>query len=185
MDSTKLNTKFDVPAETLSILAEIGQEINSSLNLDEVLPAAAALIKRLIDYEIFAVLLPEEGTNQMYFRFAIGHRAEVVEHWRIPIGEGIIGAAASTGQPIRVGDVHADPRYLNAVDGVRSELAVPLVIQGRVIGVLDIESKQPDYFTRDQQNILMLVASRIGTAIANAKLFEHERNQTEDRKSVV
>ena len=179
MDSTKLNTKIDMPAETLSILAEIGQEINSSLNLDEVLPNAAALIKRLIDYEIFAVLLPEEGTNQMYFRFAIGHRAEVVEHWRIPIGEGIIGAAASTGQPIRVGDVHADPRYLNAVDGVRSELAVPLVVRGRVIGVLDIESKQPDYFTRDQQNILMLVASRIGTAIENAKLFEHERNQAE------
>src|SRR5580693_3022750 len=179
MNTAKLNPKFDVPAETLAVLAEITQEINASLNLDEVLATAAALIKRLIDYEIFAVLLPEEGTNQMYFRFAIGHRAEVVEHWRIPIGEGIIGAAASTGQPIRVGDVHADPRYLNAVDGVRSELAVPLVVRGRVIGVLDIESKQPDYFTRDQQNILMLVASRIGTAIENAKLFEHERNQAE------
>ena len=50
------------------------------------LPTAAALIKRLVDYEIFAVLLPEEGTDQMYFRFAIGHRAEVVDHWRIPDG---------------------------------------------------------------------------------------------------
>jgi phosphoserine phosphatase RsbU/P len=179
MDSTKLNSQLDVPAETLSILAEIGQEINSSLNLDEVLPNAAALIKRLIDFEIFAVLLPEEGTKQMYFRFAIGHRPEVVEHWRIPIGEGIIGAAAATGQAIRVGDVHSDSRYLSAVEGVRSELAVPLIVRGRVIGVLDIESKQPDYFTRDQQNILMLVASRIGTAIENAKLFEHERNQAE------
>lgn len=179
MDATKLNSKFEIPAETLAILAEISKEINASLNLDEVLPNAASLIKRLIDYEVFAVLLPEEGTDQMYFRFAIGHRQEVVDHWRIPMGEGIIGAAAATGQAIRVGDVRADSRYLNALDGVRSELAVPLVVRGRVIGVMDIESSQLDYFTPDQQNILTLVASRIGTAIENAKLYEHERNQAE------
>lgn len=179
MDAAKLNAKLDVPAETLAVLAEISQEINASLNLDEVLASAAAQIKRLIDYEIFAVLLPEQGTDQLYFRFAIGHRPEVVEHWRIPMGEGIIGAAASTGLPVRVGNVHNDSRYLSAVEGVKSELAVPLIVRGRVIGVLDIESSQPDYFTPDQQNILMLVASRIGTAVENAKLFEHERNQAE------
>ncbi|MGA7918788.1 MAG: SpoIIE family protein phosphatase [Candidatus Acidiferrales bacterium] len=179
MDSTRLNSKIEVPAETLAILAEISQEINASLNLDEVLPSAAALIKRLIDYEVFAVLLPEEGTDQLCFRFAIGHRQEVVDHWRIPMGEGIIGAAATTGQAIRVGDVRSDPRYLNALDGIRSELAVPLIVRGRVIGVLDIESSELDYFTTDQQNILTLVASRIGTAIENAKLYEHERNQAE------
>jgi phosphoserine phosphatase RsbU/P len=179
MDSTRLNSKIEIPAETLAILAEISQEINASLNLDEVLPGAAALIKRLIDYEVFAVLLPEEGTDQLCFRFAIGHRQEVVDHWRIPMGEGIIGAAATTGQAIRVGNVRSDPRYLNALDGIRSELAVPLIVRGRVIGVLDIESSELDYFTPDQQNILTLVASRIGTAIENAKLYEHERNQAE------
>lgn len=179
MDSAELNAKLEIPAETLAILAEISQEINASLDLDEVLANAAAQIKRLIDYEIFAVALPEEGTNQLYFRFAIGHRPEVVEHWRIPIGEGIIGTAAATGQPIRVADVHNDRRYLNALDTVLSELAVPLVVRGRVIGVLDIESSQPDYFTRDQQNILMLIAGRIGTAVENARLFQHERNQAE------
>jgi sigma-B regulation protein RsbU (phosphoserine phosphatase) len=168
MDATKLNPKIDVPADALKILAELSQEINASLNLDEVLPNAAKLIKRLVDYEIFAVLLPDETTDQMYFRFAIGHRAEVVNHWRIPMGEGIIGAVAATGQAIRVGDVRADPRYLNALDAVRSELAVPLIVRGRVIGVLDIESNELDYFTPYQQTILTLVASRIGTAIENA-----------------
>ena len=179
MESTELNSKAEIPAETLAVLAELSQEINASLNLDEVLASAAALVKRLIAYEIFAVLLPEEGTNQLYFRFAIGHRPEVVEHWRIPMGEGIIGAVAATGQPIRVGNVSEDSRYLNALDSVSSELAVPLIVRGRVIGVLDIESSQPNYFTRDQQNILMLVAARIGTAIENARLFQHERNQAE------
>ena len=179
MDSTELNSKVELPAETLAILADISQEINASLNLDEVLATAAAQIKRLIDYEVFAVLLPEKNSDQLYFRFAIGHRPEVVEHWRIPMDEGIIGAAAATGQPIRVSDVTKDKRYLNALDGVRSELAVPLIHGGRVIGVLDIESSQPDYFTPDQQNILVLVASRISTAVENARLYEHERNQAE------
>ncbi|HTS13270.1 MAG TPA: SpoIIE family protein phosphatase [Candidatus Limnocylindrales bacterium] len=179
VDLTELNSKQEIPAETLAVLVEISREINTSLDLDEVLASAAAQIKRLIDYEIFAVILREEATNELYFRFAIGHRPEVVEHWRIPMGDGIIGAAASTGLPIRVGDVTKDTRYLNALDGVRSELAVPLVVRGRVVGVLDIESSHPDYFTPDQQNILTLVASRIGTAIENARLFENTRRQAE------
>ena len=179
MDSVELNPKLEMPAETLSILAELSEEINASLNLDEVLKSAAALIKRLIDYEIFAVLLPEAGTQQLFFRFAIGHRPEVVEHWRVPIGDGIIGTVAATGRSIRVGDVKKDSRYLNALDAVRSELAVPLIVRGRVVGVLDIESRLHDYFTRDQQNILMLVASRIGTAVENARLFENARSQAE------
>ncbi len=58
MDAAKPTSKLDVPADALKVLAELSQEINASLNLDEVLPSAAALIKRLIDYEIFAVVLP-------------------------------------------------------------------------------------------------------------------------------
>ncbi|HEV3480756.1 MAG TPA: GAF domain-containing protein, partial [Candidatus Acidoferrales bacterium] len=157
MDSTELNSIQEVPTETLAVLSEISHEINSSLNLDQVLASAAQQVKRLMDYEIFAVLLPVENTNDLYVRFAIGHRPEVIEHWRIPMGDGIIGAAATTGQAIRVGDVLKDPRYLPAVDAVRSEMAVPLIVRGRVIGVVDIESRQPDYFTPAQQTILTLV----------------------------
>ncbi|MGH9775098.1 MAG: SpoIIE family protein phosphatase [Candidatus Acidiferrales bacterium] len=178
MDETISKTQ-DMPEEVLATLAEIGHEINASLNLDEVLAHAAALIKTLIDYEIFAVLMPEENSNELYFRFAIGHRPEVVEHWRIPVGEGLIGTVAATGKPIRVGDVRKDPRYLNALDSVQSELAVPLLVQGRVIGVLDIQSNQLDYFTPAQQKILELLASRITSAIENASLFERVRRQAD------
>ncbi|MHB8486597.1 MAG: SpoIIE family protein phosphatase [Candidatus Acidiferrales bacterium] len=179
MEPVELNVTQELPAEMLATMAEIGQEINASLNLDEVLAHAAAQIKRLIDYEIFAVLLLDENAHELHFRFAIGHRQEVVENWRIPVGQGIIGAAASTGRPVRVSDVHKDSRYLNALDAVQSELAVPLVVQGRVVGVLDIESSQLDYFTRDQQNILMMLATRISSAIENARLFERTRHQAD------
>ncbi|MFZ3202095.1 MAG: SpoIIE family protein phosphatase [Candidatus Acidiferrales bacterium] len=179
MDSAELNSALEIPVETLAILTEISQEINASLNLDEVLTSAAAQIKRLVDYEIFAILLLDENAQKLYFRFAIGHRPEVVEHWRVPLGDGIIGAAAATGQAIRVGDVSKDPRYMNAVDAVRSEMAVPLVVRGRVIGVMDIESHETDYFTPAQQNILTVVASRVGTAIENARLYENAQEQAE------
>jgi phosphoserine phosphatase RsbU/P len=179
MGQTNLNSVQDIPAETLAVLSEISYEINTSLNLDQVLASAAQQIRRLIDYEIFAVLLPEEGTSELYFRFAIGHRNEVIEHWRIPVGDGIIGAAVATGQAVRVGDVSKDPRYLPAVDEVRSELAVPLIVRGRVIGVMDIESRELDYFTPAQQQILTLVAGRIGTAIENARLYENAQKQAE------
>jgi phosphoserine phosphatase RsbU/P len=179
MDAKAFNPALEIPAETLAVLAEISHEINSSLNLDQVLASAAQQIKRLMDFEIFAVLLPEPGTNELYVRFAIGHRPEVIEHWRIPMADGIIGAAATTGEAVRVGDVLKDPRYLPAVENVRSELAVPLIVRGRVIGVMDIESRQPDYFTPSQQAILTLVASRIGTAVENARLFESAQKQAE------
>jgi sigma-B regulation protein RsbU (phosphoserine phosphatase) len=179
MDSIELNAPVEMPSEVLAVLTEISREINSTLSLDEVLSTTASQVKRLIDYEIFAVLLIDDTQNNLCFRFAIGHRKEVEEHWRIPIGDGIIGTAASTGQAIRVGDVSKDPRYLSAVDAVRSELAVPLISRGRIIGVMDIESRQPNYFTPAQQNILTLVASRIGTAIVNAQLYENAQKQAE------
>src|SRR5580704_5672938 len=98
MDSIELNSTAEMPPGTLAALTEISREINSTLNLDEVLARAASQVKRLIDFEIFAVLLVDDAANNLYFRFAIGHRANVVEHWRIPVGDGIIGTAASTGQ---------------------------------------------------------------------------------------
>jgi sigma-B regulation protein RsbU (phosphoserine phosphatase) len=172
-------TQTELSPEILATLVELGEEINASLDLDQVLQKAAALVKRLVDYEIFAVMLLDEAAQQLYFRFAIGHRPEVVEKWRVPVGKGITGTAAQTRRPVRVADVQQDGRYINAVDSVRSELAVPIVFKGKCIGVLDIQSREVDYFTRDQQNILALVAGRLAGAIENAQLFESTRRQAD------
>ncbi len=101
----------------------------------------------------------------------------MIDHWRIPVGQGITGTAAATREPVRVSDVRNDPRYINAIDAVRSELAVPLMFHGEVIGVLDLQSQQLDYFTHEQQEILTLLASRLAVAIENARLFERARSQ--------
>jgi len=186
MNPTETNTHatatspgLEVSAEVLATLAQIGEEVNASLDLDEVLAKTAALIKRHIDYEIFGVLMLEGDGSYLKHRFAIGYPRDLAENLRIPVGQGITGTAAATGHSVRVSDTSKDSRYINAIDSVRSELAVPLMMQGKCVGVLDIQSRHIDYFTRDQQNILTLLASRLAVAIENARLFQQVRAQAD------
>ena len=179
MEAADPNTVTSESPEVLATLAEIGQEVNASLDLDEVLAKSAALIKKHIDYEMFGVLLMDDNGSYLRHRFAIGYPPGLAENLEIPIGQGITGTAARTGHPVRVSDVSEDPRYINAIDSVRSELAVPLIFRGKVVGVLDIQSRHLDYFTRDQQNILLVLANRLAVAIENARLFQQVRAQAE------
>ena len=169
----------ETSAEVLATFAEIGDEVNVSLDLDEVLAHTAVLIKRHIDYELFGVLMADEEGAYLTHRFAIGYPPGLAENLRVPIGQGITGTAAATGHPVRVSDVSQDARYINAIESVRSELAVPLMFRGKCVGVLDIQSQHLDYFTKDQQRILALLASRLAVAIENARLFQKVRAQAE------
>jgi sigma-B regulation protein RsbU (phosphoserine phosphatase) len=178
-DPTKTYEATSENPEVVATLAEIGNEVNASLNLDEVLSRAAALIKKHIDYELFGVLLVEGDGAYLTHRFAIGYPPGLAENLKIPMGQGITGTAARAGHSVRVSDVTQDPRYINAIDSVRSELAVPLMFRGRCVGVLDIQSRHLDYFTPDQQNILTILANRLAVAIENARLFEQVRTQAE------
>src|ERR1700732_1957164 len=128
MEPTDLKTQIgiaanqpEIPVEVLATLAEIGEEVNASLDLDDVLTRTAALIKRHIDYEIFGVLMFEGDGSYLKHRFSIGYPRELAENLRIPLGQGISGTAAATGHPVRVCDTLKDSRYINAIDNVRSE----------------------------------------------------------------
>jgi phosphoserine phosphatase RsbU/P len=176
---TQSSLTTDNNPEVISTLAELGAEVNASLDLDEVLAHAAVLIKKLIDYELFGVLMTDDDGVSLKHRFAIGYPPGLAENLRVPIGQGITGTAGKTGQPVRVSDVTQDPRYINAIDSVRSELAVPLMFRGKCVGVLDIQSRHADYFTKDQQNILSVFANRLAVAVENARLFQQVRTQAE------
>jgi sigma-B regulation protein RsbU (phosphoserine phosphatase) len=169
----------EASAEVLATLTEIGEEVNASLDLDEVLAHTAVLIKRHIDYEYFGVLMVDGDGTYLVHRFAIGYPPGLAENLRVPVGQGITGTAAATGHPVLVSDTSLDPRYINAIESVRSELAVPLMFRGKCVGVLDIQSQHPGYFTKEQQKILSLLASRLAVAIENARLFQKVRAQAE------
>jgi sigma-B regulation protein RsbU (phosphoserine phosphatase) len=102
-------------------------------------------------------------------RFQIGHTPES-ERTRVPMGRGVIGQVALTRQAILLNDVSTSDIYIAANPAVRAELAVPLIAKNRLIGVLDIESEQANYFRPEHLHVLTLTASRIAQAIENARL---------------
>src|SRR5262252_1840715 len=165
--------------QLLSTLIEINREITSILDLDQLLKKIAELTNRIVPYEIFAIFLVDDDKQELFLRFAIGHPPEVVKNLRIKVGDGVTGTAAMERTTVVVDDVRKYPRYIEAVKHARSELAVPLVSQNRVVGVLDIESPEPGYFREDQVKLLNLLASQIAIAIENARVYESERRNRE------
>jgi L-methionine (R)-S-oxide reductase len=87
---------------------------------------------------------------------------EATEHVRIPVGQGICGAAAATGRTEIVDDVNADLRYLACFPSTRSEIVVPISFEGRVVGEIDIDSDEPAAFTESDREFLERVAMLIG-----------------------
>ena len=153
------------------LLLEVADVVNTTLDLDTTLRRVAELVRKVIDYEIFGILLLNEKTQELHFRFSVGHTHEVAERLRVKVGEGVTGVAAQLREAVLVDDVAADPKYISAVPGVRSELAVPLIVKNRVIGVIDIESLQPNHFSEEHKHLLTLIASRMAVGIENARLY--------------
>jgi sigma-B regulation protein RsbU (phosphoserine phosphatase) len=170
-------TKADFQSKVDPLLLEVADVVNTTLDLDTTLRRVAELVRKVIDYEIFGILLLNEKTQELYFRFQVGYAREIAERMRIKVGEGVTGIAAQRREAILVDDVSTDPRYISAVPNVRSELAVPLIIKNRLIGVIDIESPQPNHFTEEHKRLLTLIASRMAVGIENARLYTRTTRQ--------
>ncbi len=165
------------PPQT-EFLVRLADALNTTLDLKTLLERTASLVRAVIDYKIFAILLINDRTNDLRMRFQIGHRPEI-ERLRIPVGQGIVGQAALTRQPMLLNDVRQAANYIDANPDVRSELAVPLITKNRVIGVIDIQAEQLNYFTQEHLHLLTLTASRIAGAIENARLYTRVARQAQ------
>jgi len=170
-------TTTDFQSKVDPLLLEVADVVNTTLDLDTTLRRVAELVRKVIDYEIFAILLLNEKTQELRFRFQVGYAREIADRMRIKVGEGVTGIAAQRREAILVDDVTKDPRYISAVPQVRSELAVPLIIKNRLIGVIDIESPLPNHFTEEHKRLLTLIASRMAVGIENARLYTRTTRQ--------
>ena len=168
----------DLSVRLENFLIDVADTLNSTLEMDKLLGRVAELVRQVIDYEIFAILLLNERTQELRMRFQIGHTPEV-ERLKIKVGQGITGMAVEQRHAVLVDNVLKHPRYINAHPLVRSELAVPLIAKKRVIGVIDIQASKEAYFTEEHSRILTLVASRIATAIENARLYTRVARQAQ------
>jgi sigma-B regulation protein RsbU (phosphoserine phosphatase) len=165
------------PAD-LSYLMKLAETLNTTLDLETLLRRTSELVLAVIPYRIFAILLLNDRTHELRVRFQIGHTSHV-ESLHIPMGRGVVGQVALTRQPVLLNDVTTAENYVQVNPEVRSELAVPLIAKNRLIGVMDIESEQADYFRPEHLRLLTLTASRIAQAIENARLYARVSRQAQ------
>jgi sigma-B regulation protein RsbU (phosphoserine phosphatase) len=170
-------SKHEKHLQVEPLLLEVADVMATSLDLDTTLRRVAEVVRKVIDYEIFAILLLNEKTQELRFRFQVGYPPEFAERARLKVGEGVIGQAVQLRQAILIDDVTRDPRYIAAVPNVCSELAVPLTTKNRVIGVIDLEARLPGYFNEEHMRLLTLIASRMAAGIENAQLYTRTTRQ--------
>ena len=159
------------------LLLEVADVVNTTLNLDTTLLRVAELVRRVIDYEIFGILLLNEKTQELRIRFQIGYPKEVAERYRVKVGHGVTGQAAERREAVLVNDVSTIENYIKAIPTVQSELAIPLIVKNRVIGVIDLEAPHKNYFTEEHKRLLTLIASRVAIGIENARLYTRTTRQ--------
>ena len=166
----------------LTLLHDVSREITSILDREELLRRVAQRVKKLVNYQLFSLMLWNERTQLLESVFRMHYGDSIPTRLCLPLNQGITGTSAAERRAIRVADTLTDSRYIQCETGVvvRSELVVPLLLRDRLIGVLDLESTQAHAFTAEHERMLVTLASYIAIALENARLYEEAR-ETERR----
>ncbi len=180
----KSTIRFRERAEMLDFLLEVSRVTSETLDLDSLLANVANIVKEVVDYDLFAILLYNEKSQGLKIRYSIGHREEVVRSLVLPLGEGIVGIAAQSREPLLIADVRAEPRYLNALDAVRSELAVPMITRRKLVGVIDLQSTRLGAYSDQDKSLIRLIATRVAGSIENARLYRRVDRQNRTLKTL-
>lgn len=167
-------TPLPVLQEAFSALMHVAKQLLKPLDLASVLDEILTQVHCLFGYEICAVLLPTADERRLYIAAHRGYDPDVVDRTRIPLDspKGVVGRVAATGQPYYAPDVSVDPYYIVGSPEVRSEFAVPLLLDGQVLGVLDVESREPDAFPVEVQEVIEGFAALAALAIYRAQRHE-------------
>ena len=162
--------------ELLSTLFELGREVTSVLDLEELLAKIPQLIARLTRFSAFSVYLLDERRQELRIAYAVGYPEEVWSTLRMPLGAGVVGAAVQEGRPILVNDIRREPRYKGPLRNMLSQLAVPMRRKGKVIGALNLLNEAEGAFTPQDEALLRQFGAHVAVALENARLFKSERH---------
>jgi sigma-B regulation protein RsbU (phosphoserine phosphatase) len=177
IENARLYARVSRQAQILTVLNEIAAELTSILELDPLLEKVGHLLRRLIDYQMFSILLLDEKGETLITRYAWRFGHAHAPQRSIPIATGLVGAAVREWRMVNVPDVSKDARYLAINPETRSELIVPLFHKGRIIGVLDLEHTRVGFFNEEHERVLTNLAAQVAIAIENARLYEAVRTQ--------
>lgn len=188
IETAQLHQNMREQARTLSLLHEVSREVSSILDRRQLLERVAELVRRLIDYDMFSVMLWSEEQQLLEPWIAFRKDGREVRHITpAPLGHGLCGTAAALRQSLRIPNVHLDPRYVSCSEheGTRSELVVPLVFKDRLLGVVDLESLEYDAFTARHEQLLSTLSASLSIALENARLYEQVRQDEQRLKEDV
>ncbi len=161
----------------LLALSHISSAVSGQSNLDTILKLALDDVMDLFPDAVGGILLLDEKTGTLYYRVYHGLSASYTQDRRVSLGEGIAGTVAKTGQAILVQDISKDPRAsrpdLVSAEGIRGFISIPLKIQNRVVGVMNVFSHVAGRFGADDVSLLNSIADYLGTTIEQARLNEH------------
>ena len=172
IENARLYARVSRQAQTLTVLNEISMELTSILDLDPLLERIGQLLRRLIDYQMFTIMLLDEKGETLITRYAWRFGYSHAPLRRIPISSGLVGASVREWRVVNVPDVRKDPRYLEMNPETRSEMIVPLFHKGRIIGVLDLEHTRTGFFNEEHERVLTTLAAQVAIAIENARLYQ-------------
>src|SRR6201987_1862288 len=172
-----LLVSFPEQAKTLGLLYDVSRELTSILDREELLRRITELVKKLVNYDVFTVMLWNEKTQMLEGVFAQHYEDAIPSRFRVSLNEGVSGHAAAVKKPIRVDDVRVDPRFVTCddCDLVHSEMVIPLLIQDRLIGVLDLESSHLAAFNAGHERMLVALGPFIAIALENSRLYQDAR----------
>jgi sigma-B regulation protein RsbU (phosphoserine phosphatase) len=185
LNNARLYARDQRQLNDLKAVAEVGRKLTSILDLDELLTQVVELIQSRFGYYHVQIVLVEQGSDRAIFKASSGHKLS--EKWReegrsARVGqEGIIGWVAQHGEALLANDVTQEPRYIpddpRLLPDTRAELAVPLVLEGVTVGVLDVQSTQLDAFGQEDSFILRTLADQVAVAVNSARAYEAQREE--------
>ncbi len=160
----------------ISILFEASRAGASTLDLGQVLDRVLEVIKRSLRFDTLEFILYEPDKQLLRTRAGYGYPPDQ-SALDVKLGEGLVGWVAQTRQSALVGDVLQDARYVSTYPATRSELAVPLLMADRLIGVMNVESASINAFTSDDERLLQVLAGQLTVLIENARLHEETQQR--------
>jgi len=183
IENAQLYKKATERVREATVLHRVSGTLMRTLNLDQLLENTLEVLQRSFGYSHCAILLVDEKTEKLRIEAARGYLRDVVGKLEFEIGqEGIIGWAAANRMPLNIPDVTQDDRGVKKVKGIGSEIAVPMLVGERLVGVLDVQSTEVNTFGEDDLRTLSSVAAQAAIAIERTRLYEAtlaERKRTE------
>ncbi len=160
-----MNKKGSAAAKPNDILSIVGRIVETAPNAEKLMDAIVELLHHRMSQYTWVGIYMMDGPSEL----VLGpFRGEPSPHTRIPLNQGICGAAASQKQTVIVADVNADPRYLACSLETKSEIVVPIIHAGRCLGEIDIDSDQPSAFGDTDRQLLEAVAAKIAPRLAKS-----------------